>query len=111
MAAGAIRRSGPLVVIGLGGILAEVLDDVAIRLAPVAADEASAMLGELRGVAILDGARGRPAIDRAAVVAAIVALGDLLVADPSILEVDCNPLISGPGGTAAVDALVVEVVP
>jgi len=86
---------GPLVVVGLGGILAEVLDDVAIRLAPVAADDAAAMLDELRGAAILNGVRGRPAIDRAAVVAAIVALGDLLVADPSILEVDCNPLISG----------------
>ncbi len=102
---------GPIVVVGLGGILAEVLDDVVIRLAPVAADEAATMLDELRGVAILDGARGRPAIDRASVVAAIVALGDLLVADPSILEVDCNPLISGPRGTAAVDALVVEVAP
>ncbi|HUQ78347.1 MAG TPA: acetate--CoA ligase family protein [Patescibacteria group bacterium] len=102
---------GPLIVVGLGGIHAEVLDDVALRLAPVAADDAAAMLDELRGVAILDGSRGRPAIDRAAVVAAIVALGDLLVADPSILAVDCNPLISGPRGTAAVDALIVQAEP
>lgn len=102
---------GPLVVVGLGGVLAEILDDVAIRLAPVAADEAAAMLDELRGASILDGARGRPGIDRAAVVDAIIRLGDLLVADPSIVEVDCNPLISGPSGTAAVDALVVEVAP
>jgi acyl-CoA synthetase (NDP forming) len=100
---------GPLVIVGLGGILAEVLDDVAIRLAPVTADEAGAMLDELRGAAVLDGARGRPAIDRQAVVEAIVRLGDLLVADPTILEVDCNPLISGPDGTAAADALIVEV--
>ena len=100
---------GPLVVVGLGGVLAEVLDDVAIRLAPVAPDEAAAMLDDLRGAAVLAGARGRPAIDRAAVVAAIVALGDLLVADPSILEVDCNPMISGPRATAVVDALIVEV--
>jgi acetate---CoA ligase (ADP-forming) len=65
------------------------------------------MLDELRGASILAGARGRDGIDRAAVAGAIVRLGDLLVADPAILEVDCNPLISGPDGTAAVDALVV----
>ncbi|MBA2719379.1 MAG: acetate--CoA ligase family protein [Chloroflexi bacterium] len=99
---------GPVVIVGLGGVLAEVLDDVTIRLAPVSDDEASAMLDELRGAAVLGGVRGRPAIDRAAVVEAIVALGALLVADPTIVEVDCNPLISGPRGTAAVDALVVE---
>jgi acetate---CoA ligase (ADP-forming) len=98
---------GPLVVVGLGGILAEVLDDVAIRLAPVSADGAAEMLDELRGGAVLAGVRGRPGIDRPAVIEAIVRLGRLLVDDPTIVEVDANPLISGPGGTAAVDALVV----
>jgi acyl-CoA synthetase (NDP forming) len=99
---------GPVVLIGLGGVLAEALDDVAVRLAPVDAVEADRMLGELRGAPILDGVRGRPPIDRPAVVAAIVTLGRALVDDPSLLEVDLNPLISGPGATAAVDALVVE---
>ena len=101
---------GPLVVVGLGGVLAEVFADVAIRLAPVAADDADRMLDELRGAAILAGLRGRAGIDRPAVVAAIIALGDLLAADPGIVEVDCNPLISGPERTAAVDALLVETV-
>lgn len=99
---------GPLVLVGFGGLLAEVLDDVAIRLAPVDADDAAAMLDALRGAAVLDGARGRAGIDRIAVVDAIVRLGRLLVDEPTILEVDANPVISGPGGTAAVDALVVE---
>ena len=98
---------GPLVVVGLGGIFAEVLDDVAIRLAPVDPDEAAAMLDELRGAPILAGVRGRPGIDRPAVIDAIVRVGRLLVDDPEIIEVDANPVISGPGGTAAVDALVV----
>ena len=98
---------GPLVIVGLGGVLAEVLDDVAVRLAPLDRDDAEAMLRELRGAAILDGVRGRAGIDRPAVVEAIVALGRLLVEDASILEVDANPLISGPRRTAAVDALVV----
>ncbi len=81
---------------------------MAIRLAPVDEVDAAAMLDELRGAAILAGVRGRPGIDRPAVVAAIVALGRLLVANERILEVDCNPVISGPVGTAAADALVVE---
>jgi hypothetical protein len=98
---------GPLVIVGLGGILAEVLDDVAVRLAPLDAASAAGMLDELRGTAVLAGVRGRGGIDRPSVVGAIVALGDLLAGDPTILEVDCNPLISGPDGTAAVDALVV----
>ncbi|HET7472387.1 MAG TPA: acetate--CoA ligase family protein [Candidatus Limnocylindrales bacterium] len=99
---------GPLVIAGLGGVLAEALDDVAVRLAPVRPADAAAMLGELRGAAILDGFRGRPGIDRDAVVAAIVAIGRLLADDGTILEVDANPVISGPEHTAAVDALVVE---
>jgi acyl-CoA synthetase (NDP forming) len=99
---------GPIVIVGLGGVLAEALDDVAVRLAPVDAQTAGEMLDELRGKRILSGFRGRPAIDRPAVIAAIVALGRALVADPSLIEVDVNPLISGPDGTAAADALVVE---
>jgi hypothetical protein len=100
---------GPLVLAGLGGILAEVLDDVAVRLAPVDADEALAMLGELRGQRVLDGVRGGRPIDRTAVAELIVAVGRAVAGDARILELDLNPVISGPDGTAAVDALVVEV--
>jgi acetyltransferase len=98
---------GPIVMVGLGGILAEALDDVVIRLAPIAMDDAEEMLGELRGAAILRGSLGRPGIDRAAVAAAIVAIGELLNRDPAIVEIDANPVLSGPGATAAVDGLVV----
>jgi acyl-CoA synthetase (NDP forming) len=101
---------GPIVLVGLGGILAEAFDDVAVRLAPVDVATAADMLDALRGRAILDGVRGRPGIDRKAVTDAIVLIGRLLAADPSIVEVDLNPILSGPDGTVAVDALVVEVV-
>ena len=99
---------GPLVLIGIGGILAEAIDDVAIRLAPVSPAEAESMLDGLRGRRLLDPFRGRPGIDRPAVVDAIVRLGDLIVADPGVVEIDVNPLISTPDATAAADALVVE---
>ena len=98
---------GPAVMVGLGGIFTEVLDDVSIRLAPVRHPDALAMLDDLRGRRILDGVRGRPAIDRPAVADLIVALSLLGVERPDILEVDLNPVIASPDGALAVDALVV----
>ncbi|HET9852781.1 MAG TPA: acetate--CoA ligase family protein [Candidatus Limnocylindrales bacterium] len=98
---------GPLVLVGLGGILAEAIDDVAVRLAPVTEDEALAMLGELRGARILDGPRNLPTVRRRAVAEAVAALGRAMLANPTWLEVDLNPVIAGPGGAIAVDALVV----
>ena len=98
---------GPAVLVGLGGILAEVLDDVAVLLAPVTVDEVVARLRGLRGAALLGGVRGAPPVDIAALARVVVAIGDALVADASIVEVDCNPVIAGPAGAIAVDALVV----
>jgi acetate---CoA ligase (ADP-forming) len=98
---------GPCVVVGLGGVLAEVLDDVAIRLAPVSPETANAMLDELRAARLLDGLRGRPAVDRAAVAGLIVALSTLAIERPDLLEVDLNPVIATADGAVAVDALVV----
>ena len=101
------RDFGPLVVVGLGGVLAEVLDDVVLRLAPVTSDEAAGMLDDLRGARLLDGVRGRPAADRAAIAAIIVAVARLGIERPDIVAIDLNPVISGPSATIAVDALVV----
>jgi acyl-CoA synthetase (NDP forming) len=98
---------GPAVVVGLGGILTEVLDDVAIRLAPLDEVAADAMLDELRGARLLRGVRGRRPVDRGALVAILVALGRLGMERPDLLEVDLNPVIASESGALAVDALVV----
>ena len=98
---------GPCVVVGLGGVLAEVLDDVAIRLAPVTIPIAQSMLDDLRAAPLLAGARGRPAIDRDAVAELIVALSILGIERPDLVEVDLNPVVASPDGALAVDALVV----
>ena len=98
---------GPCVVVGLGGVLAEVLDDVAIRLAPVTLPIAQSMLDELRAARLLAGTRGRAAIDRVAVAELIVALSSLGIARPDLIEVDLNPVIASAEGAVAVDALVV----
>ena len=105
-----IRRDplfGASVLVGLGGVLAEVLDDVAIQLAPVTPRVAMSMLDDLRGRRLLDGARGRAGIDRSAIAEMLVALGRLGADRPDVLEIDLNPVIASPTGALAVDALVV----
>jgi acyl-CoA synthetase (NDP forming) len=105
-----IRRDpsfGPCVVVGLGGVLTEVLDDVAIRLAPVSPAAAVAMLDDLRGARVLDGVRGTAPIDRLALASLIADLSRLAVGRHDLLEVDLNPVIASSDGAVAVDALVV----
>lgn len=99
---------GPLMTLGLGGILVELLGDVVTFLPPVDEAEARAQLARLRGYPLLRGARGRPAVDLTELGRVIsrfswacVALGQELAA------VDINPLIASRGGLAAVDALVI----
>ena len=98
---------GPLVLVGSGGVLAEVLDDVAVRLAPITVDDAREMLDELRGARLLSGVRGRRAVNRDAVANLLVAVSRAMVAHPAWREVDLNPVIAGPASALAVDALIV----
>ena len=97
---------GPLVLVGIGGVLAEVFDDVVVRLAPISPGHARDMLAELRGARLLDGVRGRRGVNRAAVAELIAALGQTLDANPAWREVDLNPVIAGKEAVA-VDALIV----
>ena len=97
---------GPTVLVGLGGVLAELLREVSIGLAPLAADTARAMLAEGRRAALLRGFRGAPAVDEGVLADVLVAIGDLLADHPAIVELDLNPLIASGGRVVAVDALV-----
>lgn len=98
---------GPAVMVGLGGILAEVIGDVAIRLAPVTRHDALEMLDELRGAAVLRGARGASPVDREAIADLVVRLGRLGWERPDIVAVDLNPVVAGAWGALAVDALAI----
>jgi acyl-CoA synthetase (NDP forming) len=97
---------GPVVLVGLGGIFVEVFAEVAMRVAPVSRQDALEMLSELRGAAILKGARGQPGSDLDAVADAAARLSRLLCDFPEVREVDINPLrVFGPGaGCVALDA-------
>ncbi len=103
---------GPYVMVGLGGVLTEVLHDVSHRFAPVSPEDARDMLAELKGAKILDGYRGAPAADIDAVVDVIVRLSWLIHDHRDrIAEIDINPLFVRAAGSGAVaaDALVVLV--
>jgi hypothetical protein len=101
---------GPVVMVGFGGVLVEVLKDVAFRRAPFDDDEALAMLAELRMAPLLDGVRGQPAVDRrrhrAAAQSRAVALGGR-PCSRWLAELDLNPVRVGPEGPLAVDCVMV----
>lgn len=99
---------GPLILVGLGGTMVELLQDTALALAPIGPAEAADLLDQLKFRAALDGFRGTPPVDRAAL-ADIVARASVFIADHAarIAEIDINPLICTGARILAVDALIV----
>ena len=99
---------GPCVMLGLGGVLTEVLNDTAFRVAPFDVDEALDMMVELRSKRMLDHFRGQAPADRQTLAQALVAVGRMALENEAIAEIDINPLIIDPQGRLmAVDALIV----
>ncbi len=94
---------GPLVLVGAGGILVEVLKDTAIRLAPISMSEAHEMIGSLKAETLLRGVRGGPPGDREALARLCVTVAALMHACPEIAEMDLNPCIVHERGVTAVD--------
>jgi acetyltransferase len=97
---------GPLVMFGLGGVFVEAIRDVVFRIAPIRPLDAHDMVRAIRGVAILDGVRGAPPVDFAALVDVLLRLSQLALDVPEIAELDINPLLAFADGVVAVDARV-----
>lgn len=110
MVIGGLRdpQFGPLIMVGLGGIFVEVLADVAFRICPIERRDAEEMLEELKGAAILKGARGRKPVSREAIADTLLRIGGegglLMTHADDIQEADINPLIVSDTGAMAVDA-------
>ena len=102
---------GPVVLVGLGGVEAELYRDVQLALAPVSTTEARRMLGGLRAFPLLQGWRGKPPVDLEAAADAVVAVSRLVAETPEVSECEVNPLRVTPHGAVALDALVVAAVP
>jgi acetyl-CoA synthetase (ADP-forming) len=97
---------GHTVVVGVGGILAEAVADVSIRLVPIERADALSMLDDLDAQALLGPFRGEPAVDREAVADVLLALSAAAQGEPDLRSADLNPLIISEGRPVAVDALI-----
>ncbi|MGZ5090613.1 MAG: acetate--CoA ligase family protein [Burkholderiales bacterium] len=99
---------GPLVMVGLGGIFVEVLADVSFRICPIMPLDAEEMIDDLKGAAILRGARGRKPVSREAIIDVLLKIGGdhglMMQHAEDIKEADINPLIVSETGAVAVDA-------
>ena len=95
---------GPVVACSAGGTQAELLRDVAVRVTPISDLDAAAMVRSLRTFPMLEGFRGAPTADVAALEDVILRIGALVEAHPAIAEMDCNPVIVLPRGAVVVDA-------
>jgi acyl-CoA synthetase (NDP forming) len=100
---------GPVVVLGVGGVLAEIYRDLALRLAPVTEEEAGRMIEEVKGLAVIRGYRGLPRGDTAALARAVSAFSGLAHLERRVTEAEINPLIvkREGEGVVAVDGLLV----
>ena len=98
---------GPVLMFGLGGIFVEVLEDVVFRLVPLTPRDARQMVSEIKGHRILEGIRGQPPVDIAALEAMLLKLSAFVEAHPEAVELDLNPVLAYPDGALAVDARIV----
>ncbi|SEO20482.1 acetyltransferase [Halogranum amylolyticum] len=98
------EQFGPVVMVGLGGVFVEVLEDVAFRALPLTEADARAMLNDIDAQELLDGARGNPSVDRDAVVDLLCSVSTFVEENQNIAELDLNPVFATSEGVEIVDA-------
>jgi hypothetical protein len=100
-------RFGPVALAGMGGVLAELVPDVAVALGPLDAEAAEQLLRGLRAAPLLSGYRGRAAVDVSAAADALARLSTWAAAHPEVSEIEVNPLLVETAGATGLDARVV----
>ena len=98
---------GPVIMYGLGGIMVEILKDVAFRVLPISHTEARKIIEETKSYPILDGVRGTPALDKKALRKLLMLCSDIVESYPEIEEMDLNPVIVHEKGVSIVDARII----
>ena len=101
------QQFGPCVMLGVGGVMSEVINDTVFAMAPLTKTEAREMIGRLRSQKLLNGFRGSPPVDRGELASILISVGRLGIDYPRIKEVDINPLILTQEGLKAVDATII----
>ncbi|ELZ17406.1 acetate--CoA ligase family protein [Natrinema limicola] len=100
------EQFGPVIMCGLGGVFVEVLEDVAFRALPLTEADARGLLEDIDAQELFDGARGNPPVDRDAVVDLLVSVSEFVEANPSVSELDLNPVFATEDGVEVVDAAI-----
>lgn len=98
---------GPVLMFGLGGVLVEILQDVAFRIVPLSQRDAAEMLRDIQGFPLLQGYRGAPAADLEALERMLLTLSDFVARTPVVKEIDLNPVYAYAQGALAVDARII----
>ncbi len=98
---------GPVIMAGLGGILVEVLKDVAFRVLPITRTSAKGMLSDIKSAPILNGIRGEQPVDKKAIVDLLLVVSEIIESYPDIQEMDLNPVIARNDGLSIVDARII----
>jgi acyl-CoA synthetase (NDP forming) len=97
---------GPVIACGAGGVQAELLKDVAVRISPIGRGDAREMIRSLATYPLLTGYRGAPAVDEGSLEDLLLRLSAMVEAHVELAEIDLNPVVVGPEGTAVLDARV-----
>ena len=98
---------GAVMMFGLGGVMVELMKDVAFRIVPLEPADAHAIVRDIKGYPLLEGMRGQPPVDVAALEKLVLQVSAFAAAHPEIAELDLNPVFAYPDGAVAVDARVV----
>jgi len=101
------RNFGPVLMFGLGGILVEVLQDVAFGIVPLERSDAAEMINGIKGKKLLEGYRGQASADKACLEEMLLKLSAFVDANPEIAEIDMNPVFARADGATVVDARII----
>ena len=97
---------GPMIMFGMGGVMVELYKDVAMASAPLDRPSAEKLVASVKGSVLLDGFRGGPQYDRAALIDALCRISELAVQYPQITSMDVNPVLVMESGAVALDAVI-----
>ncbi|HBR22643.1 MAG TPA: acyl-CoA synthetase, partial [Nitrospiraceae bacterium] len=97
------KQFGPIVMFGLGGVFVELFKDIAFALAPLKEEDALWLIKQVKGYKLLEGFRGKPAVDKDALITTILAVSEIVSAG-DVEEIDLNPVTLYPKGAMVLDA-------
>ncbi len=98
---------GKMIALGIGGIFVEIYKDISFRLIPITKEDVKEMINEIKGKKLLDGYRGMPIVDKEKLISLTLKVSQIIEENPSIKEMDLNPIVATNEGLKAIDARII----